>query len=189
MPEMATLARMSALLNPADLPAWSNYLDAAPEKGWEPVVRSHLSATARALVTISAALSAALPDDKADHAYAAGRWTVRQVVGHILVSQRVFVGRAIVVARGEIQSLPGYDENAYALGWPTADVPFADLAAAYAAEASATAAWIGILRPDELERDGVANRLRIRPSWMFRALVGHENHHLAVLRDRYGISA
>lgn len=163
------------------IPAWSNYLDAAPEKGWEPVVRAHLEATSRTL--------AALPADKAGHSYALGKWAVRQVVGHILVSQRVFVSRAVVVARGEAQPLPGYDENLYARDWPVGNVPLATLAEAYAAEAAATAAWIGILRPDELEREGVANNLRIRPSWMFRALVGHENHHLGVLRERYGISA
>lgn len=178
---MATLTRMPTALNLADIPAWSHYLDAAPEKGWEAAARAHLEGTAR--------MMAALPADKAGHAYAPGKWTVRQVVGHILVSQRVFIGRAIVVARGETQPLPGYDENAYALGWPGEDVALADLAAAYAAEAAATAAWIGILRPDELEREGVANGLRIRPFWMFRALVGHEKHHLGILRERYGISA
>src|SRR5690606_5289574 len=97
------------------LPAWSNYLDAAPETGWEPVVRAHFEATARIL--------AAIPGSKADFAYAPGKWTVRQVIGHILVSQRVFVSRAVFVARGETQPLPGYDENAYARDWPAKDVP------------------------------------------------------------------
>ncbi len=163
------------------IPAWSNYLDAAPEAGWEPVVRAHLEATAKAL--------GALPEAKADFAYAPGKWTVRQVLGHLLVSQRIFVARAVVVARGEAQPLPGYDEKAYARDWPAADVSLGDLARAYAAEAASTSAWIGLLKPEETEREGVANNLRIRPSWMFRALVGHENHHLGVLRDRYGISA
>lgn len=163
------------------IPAWNNYLDAAPEAGWEPVVRAHLDATAQVL--------AALPEAKADFAYAPGKWTVRQLVGHILVSQRIFVARAIVVARGETQPLPGYDENAYARDWPAAGVSLGDLARAYAAEAASTSAWIGLLGAGEKEREGIANGLRIRPSWMFRALAGHENHHLGVLRDRYGILA
>ncbi|HEX2611995.1 MAG TPA: DinB family protein [Fibrobacteria bacterium] len=172
---------MSALSNSTSIPAWTNYLDEVPESGWQAVVRAHLTFTSAAV--------AALPADKATYAYAPGKWTVAQLVGHVLVSQRVFVSRAVVVARGETQPLPGYDENAYALGWPADDIPLSDLAAAYAAEAAATAAWISILRPEELEREGAANNLRIRPSWMFRALVGHENHHLGVLRERYGISA
>jgi uncharacterized damage-inducible protein DinB len=181
MGEMATLGRMAVSPDRTTLPAWSNYLDAAPETGWQSHVLAHLK-------TLAAAL-AALPADKAGYAYGPGKWTVAQVVGHVLVSQRVFVSRAVAVARGETQSLPGYDENLYARDWPAPGARLADLAAAYAAEAAATAAWIGALTPADLEREGVANNLRIRPSWMFRALVGHENHHLGVLRERYGISA
>lgn len=159
--------------------AWSNYLDAVPAAGWQPRVLAHLR-------TVSAVL-ASLPAEKSGYAYAPGKWTVNQLVGHVLVSQRVFVSRAVFVARGETQPLPGYDENAYAHGWPGAGVPLSLLAEAYAAEAASTASWIGLLGTEELEREGVANNLRIRPSWMFRALVGHESHHLDILRERYGL--
>ena len=163
------------------LPPWTDYLDAAPETGWEAPLRAHLAATGRFL--------ASLPHDRAGYAYAPGKWTVRQVVGHVLISHRVFVSRAVAVARGETKALPGYDENLYARDWPPEAVGLTDLAAAYASESAATIAWLALMTPEDRERQGVANGLLIRPSWMLRALIGHESHHLRVLAERYGISA
>jgi len=179
---MAIFKGMSAPeKGPEAVPPWTNYLDAAPETGWEAPLRAHLAATSRFL--------AALSEERAGYAYAPGKWTVRQVVGHVLVSQRVFVSRAVVVARGETKALPGYDENAYARDWPPEAVGLKDLAAAYASESAATLAWLSLMTPEDREREGVANGLLIRPSWMFRALIGHESHHLRVLVERYGIPA
>lgn len=163
----------------SDLPAWTNYLDVVPAEDLSSRLDAHFDATVRFLT--------GLPQDKAGYAYAPGKWTVRQVLGHILISQRIFVNRAACIARGETQPLPGYDENAYAADWPGSDVVLADLARAYAAEAAATASWFGLLRPEERSRAGVANGTRVTPDQLFRALVGHEAHHLRVLRERYGL--
>jgi len=108
-------------------------------------------------------------------------------VGHIWVSHRIFVTRAIAIARGETQSLPGYDENIYATGWPGSDVTVEDLATAYTAEAKATQIWYLMLEEEELMREGVANERRVRPEQILRALIGHETHHRNILAERYGI--
>jgi len=155
------------------------YIQSVPEDGLIERLMSHLDR--------AEALFAALPEDKADYAYAPGKWTVRQLMGHVLVSQRIFVTRAVRIARGETQSLTGYDENLYAEGWPGQDVPLSTVAKAYAAEAAATRAWLGLVRPEELQREGAANNTRLRPQEILRALVGHESHHLRVLAERYGL--
>ena len=157
------------------------YIRAVPAEGLIPRLWSHLDRVERLL--------AALPEDKADHAYAPGKWTVRQLAGHLLVSQRVFVTRALRIARGETQARTGYDENLYAADWPPAEVPLSAVAAAYAAEAAATRAWLSLVRPEELEREGTANGTRLRPQEILRALIGHESHHLRVLAERYGLGA
>ena len=131
---------------------------------------------------------AAIPEDKAGFAYAPEKWTVRQLIGHIWVSQRVFVTRAVAIARGETQSLPGYDENLYAQGWPGTDVTLEELTAAYMAEAKATQIWLLMLEEDDLTREGVANGKTVRPEQILRALIGHESHHRKILIERYGIS-
>jgi uncharacterized damage-inducible protein DinB len=125
--------------------------------------------------------------DKAGYAYGPEKWTARQVVGHVLVSHRVFVTRAVAIARGETQPLPGYDENLYARGWPGPDVTMEELAAAYTAEAKATQFWFLMLEEEDLQREGVANGMRVRSEQILRALIGHESHHRKVLIERYGI--
>ena len=138
------------------------------------------------LVSLSTFL-ASIPEEKAGFAYAPGKWTVRQLVGHIWVSQRIFVTRAVAIARGETQSLPGYDENVYAQGWPGADITLGELAAAYTAEAKITQFWYLLLEEEDLLREGVANEKRVRPEQILRALIGHETHHRNILIERYGI--
>jgi uncharacterized damage-inducible protein DinB len=164
------------------LPPWRYYLDAVPAEALDARLKAHLEA-----VTGFLAQLAAQPAALADFAYAPGKWTVRQVVGHLLVSQRVFVARAVFIARGETQPLPGYDENAYAENWPGSGVSLAALAAAYAVEAASTAFWTSLLSPEERTREGVANKTRVTPDQLLRALIGHESHHLDVLHARYGL--
>jgi uncharacterized damage-inducible protein DinB len=139
------------------------------------------------LVSMSAFL-ASIPEEKAGFAYSPEKWTVRQVAGHVWVSQRVFVTRAVAIARGETQPLPGYDENLYATGWPGADVTLGELAAAYTAEAKATQFWYLLLEEEELLREGTANGHRVRAEQILRALIGHESHHRKILIERYGIA-
>jgi uncharacterized damage-inducible protein DinB len=131
---------------------------------------------------------AAIPEDKAGYAYGPEKWTVRQVAGHVWTAHRIFVTRAIAIARGETQSLPGFDENLYARGWPGPDVMMEEIAAAYTAEAKATQIWYLMLEEEELMREGVANEKRVRPEQILRALIGHETHHRKVLIERYGIA-
>ena len=142
-------------------------------------VSAHLEETIRLL--------SHLPEDKADFAYAKGKWTVRQVVGHILVAHRIFVTRAMCISRGETKSLPGFDEPVYAEGWPPENIGLKELATTYAYEALATLNWVRWMSVEELQRVGEANGIRLQPQHIFRALIGHERHHLKMLCETYGI--
>jgi len=161
------------------LPHWTNYLDAVSVDGLDERLSKHLDQ--------ASAILSGIPADRVDYAYAPGKWTVRQLMGHILMSHRIFITRAVCSARGEEKSFPGYDENAYAENWPHQSIGVKELASAYADESRATRNWIRWMTPEERAREGVANNLIVRPEYMIRALIGHEQHHLNVLRERYGV--
>lgn len=117
--------------------------------------------------------------------YADGKWTLREVVGHVIDSERVFGYRALCIARGEKTSLPGFDENAYAANAPYADYPLGDLLDEFAQvreghlflfRHSSREAWV---------RVGTANSNPVSVRALAYIMVGHVRHHLGVLRDRY----
>ena len=163
----------------AEQSSFNRYMIEASAEPIAEKVSAHLEETIRLL--------AFLPEEKAGYAYAEGKWTVRQLIGHILVAHRIFVTRAMCIARGEEKSLPGFDENIYARDWPPETIGLRELATTYAYEALATLNWVRWMSFDELNREGVANEVRIRPEQLFRVLIGHERHHLRMLRERYGI--
>jgi uncharacterized damage-inducible protein DinB len=179
-PSSGSSASSPAPASSAVLPPWKNYLDVVPADGLDARLRSHLETASRIFTEL-----ASKPAATADHAYAPGKWTVREVLGHILVTQRIFTTRAVCIARGETQALPGYDEGVYAANWPS--VSLAALAGAYAVEAASTAWWMSLLGAEERAREGIANNTRVTPDQLMRALIGHELHHFSVLRERYGL--
>jgi uncharacterized damage-inducible protein DinB len=158
---------------------FNHYARPIPEDGLFARLSRHMTDMSRFL--------AGIPEEKAGYAYAPEKWTVRQVAGHIWVWHRIFVTRAVVIARGENQPLPGHDENVYAVGWPGPDVTLGNLAEAYTAEAKTTQIWYLLLEEEELLREGTASGKRVRAEQLLRALIGHESHHRKILVDRYGI--
>jgi len=154
-----------------------HYMVEAPSESLPEKLRRHFEETGKTL--------GELPPEKADYAYAEGKWTVRQLLGHILIAHRIFVTRAICVSRGEQKPLPGFDENGYASNWPPETVGLPELARAYAGEAQVSLRWVCWMTPEELHRVGEANGIRFRPEQILRALIGHERHHLGVLQERY----
>ncbi len=128
-----------------------------------------------------------LPASRAGFAYAEGKWSVRQVAGHVVDAQVIFAYRALCIGRGESISLPGFDENAYALHWRDEGISLEQIGDLYAAQAQAITLQTAVLRPEDWRRAGIANRIQVTPAVIFRALIGHERHHLNMLRERYGL--
>lgn len=121
----------------------------------------------------------------ADHRYAPGKWTVRQVLNHVCDTERIFATRALCVARGERQPLPGFDENEYA-----------DLSATDRRALIALGRELDLLRGATIEmfeafddeawiRMGDANGSPVSVRAIAWILVGHSDHHLNVIRERY----
>lgn len=131
----------------------------------------------------------AIPAAKADHRYAAGKWTVRDVIGHIADAERVFAFRALWFARADANPLPGFDENAWVPAAQLERVSLADVITAWRTQREATIAMLKTFAPDTWQRTGTANGKVISVRALAYTMVGHEVHHLGVLAERYGITA
>ncbi|HOX25893.1 MAG TPA: DinB family protein [Candidatus Krumholzibacteria bacterium] len=132
-------------------------------------------------------LVAGLSEDRAAFRYAPDKWSVKQVLGHLADSERVFAFRAVWFARGEESALPGMDENLWGRTAGADGRSVAGIGRELTALRELTLEVFASLPAEAWSRRGVANDnvliVRAVP-WI---IAGHERHHLEVLRDRYGI--
>jgi hypothetical protein len=126
--------------------------------------------------------------DKETLAYAPGKWTVRQMVGHMSDAERVFSYRALRISRGDATPLPGFEENAYVAKSVFADVPFQMLVAELAALRRANLPLFRRLDEAGWSSKGEASGMGVTVRALAYIMVGHVRHHVAVLKERYGLT-
>jgi len=134
------------------------------------------------------ALAAMLDGADADHAYAPGKWSVRQVVQHVADAERIFATRALCIARGDQTPLPGFDENAYADATAGDVRPLADVLGELRAVRAATLALVDGLPDEAWDRVGTASGHPVSVRALVWIMAGHAIHHAAILRERYGLA-
>lgn len=118
-------------------------------------------------------------------AYAPGKWTVKQVLGHLADDERIFAYRALCVARGDSRPLPGFDENDYAAAARFENRSLADLIEDFEAVRQASVTLFRGLDEDAWLRRGIVNGYPASPRGLAFHIAGHELHHLRILRERY----
>lgn len=128
-----------------------------------------------------------LPEDKADHRYADGKWSVKEVLGHLADSERVFAYRLLRAARADSTPLPGFDENGWAAAAPHANRSIAAIVDELLAVRASTLALIGSLDHAALERSVEANGKPVTARAICWIIPGHAAHHLGILHERYGV--
>jgi hypothetical protein len=127
-----------------------------------------------------------LPEDRlAGLRYAPTKWTVKDVVGHVVDDERVFAYRAFCLARGETLPLPGFDENVYAANGDAEDRSWGELLSDYHAVRAASLALFRGLSPARWMRAGEVNGYRATPRGLAFHMAGHELHHMRLLHERY----
>lgn len=124
-------------------------------------------------------------EEGGDLSYAPGKWTVKQVLGHLADDERIYAYRALCVARGDSRSLPGFDENAYATAARFEDRPLADLLEDYEAVRNASVTLFRGLDREAWLRKGMVNGYWASPRGLAFHIAGHELHHHRVLEERY----
>jgi hypothetical protein len=142
----------------------------------------------RQISEIRAALGG-LPAERAGYRYAPGKWSVRELLGHVTDTERVFAYRAMCIARGEIASLPGFEENDYAANAGHDRYALGDLLAEFESGRRANLSMLSHLDETAARRVGTANGAPVSARAIAYMMVGHARHHLAVLGDKYGIAA
>lgn len=120
-----------------------------------------------------------------DFAYAEGKWTVKEVLGHISDAERIFSYRLLRIARGDETPLSGFDENTYVPAAKSGERTLESLLEEFAAVRRATIALVAGLPADAWSRSGVANNSPISARAIAYIIAGHELHHREVLRARY----
>jgi hypothetical protein len=128
-----------------------------------------------------------LTEEKASFRYAPEKWSIKQVVRHFTDAERIFGYRALAIARGEARSLPGFDEKEYAAASEADEQTIRQLADEYEAVRRSTIEFLRGLSPAAWKRSGKANDNPASVRGLAYTTLGHERHHLRVLRERYGI--
>jgi len=126
-----------------------------------------------------------VPAARGDHRYAPGRWSIKEIVGHLSDTERVFAYRALRIARGDPTPLPGYDDQSYVPEQRAADRPLADLIEEWDAVRRATLTLLRNLPPAASAREGIAGDHPASVRALKYVIVGHVRHHLEVLEARY----
>jgi uncharacterized damage-inducible protein DinB len=126
-----------------------------------------------------------LSEADGDKRYAPDKWSIREIVGHIIDAERIFVYRALRFARADQTGVPGFDENAYVTNAPFAHVSLADLADELDHVRRSTAHFFANLDEQMMSRRGAANGHEVSVRALAWILTGHEIHHVKVIRTRY----
>lgn len=130
-------------------------------------------------------LLADLDETQWDYSYGPGKWTIREVVQHIIDTERIFAYRALAFARGEAQSLPGFDENEYASRSGAERRTKESLLKEFSLVQQSSEILFLTFTEQQLSASGMANNNRIYVAGIGFALVGHCQHHLRILEERY----
>lgn len=130
----------------------------------------------------------AIPERSADTAYAPGKWSVRQVLRHVIDTERIFAFRALCIARGERQALPSFDEGDYARAADATLTGLSELKEECLLVRRSTVALYRSFSGSILQRSGTAAGGTVTVNALAYMILGHWRHHALLLRDRYGIS-
>lgn len=158
-------------------PYYERYVGLVPEE-------DVLAVLARQLDEVPALLGG-LAEERAGFRYAPGKWSVKEVVGHVADTERIFAYRALRFARGDATPLPGFEQEGYVQHAGFGRWRLADLLAEWEHQRRANLLLLGHLDAAAWERRGEASGNQVSVRALAYVLAGHVRHHLAILAERY----
>jgi len=126
-----------------------------------------------------------LTEEQAAYRYAPGKWSIKQIVGHVTDHERIMTYRALRFSRKDQTLLPGYDQNLLVENSRFDEISFGELIKDFENVRAATNSFIKSLSPDQLQLKGVAWKYELTVEKFLKATIGHELHHVAILKERY----
>ena len=162
-----------------EYPAYAHiYIGLLPDDG---LVLRHMGESMKA----TTAFMLSLPEVRLASRYAPGKWTVKEVLAHVIDDERIYAYRALRFARNDPTDLPGFDQDAYAPYSGANRRTVESLLGEFAAVRRATIALFDSLDDEALERAGVADGKRATVRALAYHIAGHELRHMNVIRERY----
>lgn len=126
-----------------------------------------------------------IPKKKIDYAYAEGKWTIRQILQHIIDAERVFTYRSLSFARKDATPLPGFEEKDWAANAGTDGRKWDDLIREFRALRKSTECLFESYTEDQWMCEGIASDYRINVLALGFLCSGHINHHIRIIKERY----
>ena len=159
------------------LPYYSRYIERVPDGDVLSALSQQMSETI--------ALLRGLPESVASYRYAPDKWSVNELVGHLIDSERLFSTRALRFARGDATPVPGFEQDDYVRGASFNAYPLSELASELQAVRQSTLYLFRHIDDDAWARRGLANNAEVSVRALAYIIAGHELHHREILRTRY----
>jgi hypothetical protein len=122
---------------------------------------------------------------KSNLPYAEGKWSAKELLGHMTDTDRIMAYRALCIARGEQHSLPGFDQDSYVVQGKFNDVPLMQLLEEFEMSRYALVSLLKNLSETVYSNTGLANNYPASVRALFHIIAGHTVHHLQVLKEKY----
>ena len=159
------------------VPAYEGYISLVPEGDLFKTLEQQLEETL--------ALLRAIPEAQADSRYAPGKWSIKELVGHLIDSERIFGYRALRFSRNDSTPLPGYEQDDYIRNAGFDKCKLAELASEFEHVRRGNLYMFRHLDEEAWQRRGMANDAEISVRALAYIIAGHELHHVGILRTRY----
>ena len=158
---------------------FQKYIDLVPDGDLRRILPVIFDANFRALRTI--------PFDQERFRYASGKWSIREAVGHMIDTERVFGYRALRVARGDTTPLASFDENLFVREARYDDIPLEQILGEMMAVHASTILLFENMADEAWDNAGTASGVPTTVRALAYIIAGHELHHMNVFRERYGV--
>ncbi|MBK6266280.1 DinB family protein [Marivirga sp. S37H4] len=136
------------------------------------------------LVEIESFLSQ-LDDEILKFSYADGKWSLKEVLLHCLDVERIMMVRALMISRGESTNLPGFDENAYVEKLESGDITLAQIKSDFKYLRQSNISLLAMTPAEILDKIGEMDNKEVSVASLWFIIVGHWNHHLMIINERY----
>lgn len=123
--------------------------------------------------------------DKFDYRYAEGKWTIKDIIQHVIDTERIFAYRALRISRNDITPLPGFEENDYVENTKANERGIQDLLAEFSAVRYSTLFLFKSFSEEQLKRMGTASGTPISVRAIGFIIIGHQKHHQHIFQERY----
>ena len=126
-----------------------------------------------------------IPKNKINYAYSEGKWTIKELLQHLIDAERVFVSRALWFSRKDPSPLPGFDENSWAVTSKCANRKWKEMLQEFKSLRGSTELFFSSLNDEQLHEKGIANNNYMNVVGLGFICAGHIAHHLIIIRERY----